>query len=383
MDAKMRLTSSQRDTSIDILKGVGCLVMIVAHSSLKSIGYEQFKFWGGLAPVLFFSATGVTAAFQAQKYKPRGVLLTYAFLFLLGFSFNRITDPGFLQEPEFDIIQMIAIGSVAVYLLEYYLRPRAWIYFLLGFLAFGLKFILQKFLVGISIAGVTNALIPPGIFPIFPWLFLFFFGLFAYRINNYFNAGLAAGFGALLFVLQKINFPIDLENKWDMSLGYFLASGILVFFAFFILRFISSQRKIFKYEGLLTFLGKNSLLFLYVHFPIILYLRENHIQHDVKLIFRHPYLFWLLALGLTLVVMLVLIRLAKWEISAQVFDHLTVWAVMTLLVFGAGLFISTERFTYVIEVGLGILTAMYYPKLGNIFKQKILLPDFSISSPRP
>jgi hypothetical protein len=375
MDVKIK-SPSQHDTALDILKGIGCLVMLVAHSSLNFGGYERFKFWGGLAPILFFAASGVTAAFQAQKYKPRGVLLTYAFLFLLGFSFNRLTDPGFLQEPEFDIIQMIAVGSIVVYLLEYYLHPRVWIYFLLGFLVFGLKFIIQKLLTGIFITGVTNALIPPGIFPIFPWLFLFFFGLFAYRINNYVNAGLAAGFGLLLFILQKVNFLLDLENKWDMSPGYFLVCGILVFSIFFILRFFSTQQKrIFKYEGLLTFLGKNSLLFLYIHFPIALYLKETRIHRNVKLIFQHPYLFWLLALGLTLVAMLVLLRLAKWKISAQVFDHLSVWIIMTLLVFGVGMFISTERFIYYIEIGLGILTALYYSKLGNIFKQKKPQPD--------
>jgi hypothetical protein len=373
VDAEMKL---QRDTTIDILKGIGCLVMIVAHSSLNFGGYERFKFWGGLAPALFFAATGVTAAFQAQKYKPRGVLLTYAFLLLLGFSFNRITDPGFLQEIEFDIIQIVAVGSSAVYLLEYYFHPRAWIYFLLGLLAFGLKFILQKLLTGIFIAGITNALVPPGIFPIFPWLFLFFFGLFAYRINTYINAGLAAGFGATIFILQKINLPIDIDNKWDMSVGYFLACGILVFSTFFILRFISSWReKIFNYDGLLTFLGQNSLLFLYVHFPIILYLKEIRIHREVQMIFRRPYLFWLLVLGLTLGIMFILIWLAKWKISAQIFDHLTVWIIMTALVFAVGIFISTERFTYLIEIGLGLLTALFYPKLANVFKQKISQPD--------
>ncbi|MDD2922156.1 MAG: heparan-alpha-glucosaminide N-acetyltransferase domain-containing protein [Anaerolineales bacterium] len=368
MDAQMK-SAAPRDASIDLLKGVGCLVMIVAHSSLNLGGYEVFKFWGGLAPVLFFSAVGVTAAFQAQKYKPRGVLLTYAFLILLGFSFNRITDPGFLKEVEFDIIQMVAVGSSAVYLLEYYLRPRVWIYFLLGALAFGFKFILQFVFAGVSISGLTNLFFPPGIFPIFPWLFLFFFGLFAYRIDNYVNLGLALGFGALLFSLRQINIALDLENKWDMSFGYFLACSILLFAAFFVLRAIPffQQRR----NGLLTFLGKNSLLFLYVHFPIILYLKEIRIHRASKLIFQHPYLFWILVLGLTLIAMFVLIWLAKWKVAAQVFSRLSVWIAMALLVFAVGILIPSERWTYVIEIGLGILTALFYPQLGNMFKQKI------------
>lgn len=362
--------ASQRDTSIDILKGIGCLVMIVAHSSLNIGGYERFKFWGGLAPVLFFSAAGVTAAFQAQKYKPRGVLLTYVFLIMLGFSFNRITDPGFLREIEFDIIQMIAVGSIAIYLLEYYFHPQAWIYFLLGLIAFGLKFILQAFFAGISIAGITNLLFPPGIFPIFPWVSLFFFGLFAYRNNNYLNVGLAAGFSLLLFVLQKTAIQVDIENKWDMSPGYFLACNILLFSTFFILRAIPLFQQI--KNGLLTFLGKNSLLFLYVHFPIILYLKEIRIHRTVKIIYQQPYLFWILILALTLIAMFVMLWLAQWKIISQIFDHLSVWITMTILVFTVGIFISSESLAYSTEIALGILTALFYSRLGNIFKQQIL-----------
>jgi hypothetical protein len=369
MDEKMK-SVSQRDSTIDVLKGIGCLFMIVAHSSLKIGEYEQLRFWGGLAPVIFFAATGVTAAFQAQKYKPRGVLLTYLFLFLLGFSFNRITDPGFLKQPEFDIIQIVAVGSSVVYLLEYYFHPRPWIYFLLGLLVFGMKFAVQKLLTGILVVGV-NWFIPPGIFPIFPWLFLFLFGLFAYRINNYINAGLAAGFGGLLFALQKANLPIDIENKWDMSIGYFLVCAILVFSAFFILRLMATKLEpIFRHKGMLTFLGQNSLLFLYVHFPLILYLKDIRIHRNVQLIFNHPYLFWLLVLALTLIAMLILLPLAKWKFAAQFFDHLIIWIMMTALVFVTPMLISTQRFVYVIEIGIGIVMALYYPKLGKILKQK-------------
>jgi hypothetical protein len=368
------VSTVQRDNTIDILKGIGCLVMIVAHSSLNIGGYDRFKFWGGLAPVLFFSATGVTAAFQAQKYRPRGVLLTYAFLFLLGFSFNRITDPGFIKEIEFDIIQIVAVGSTAVYLLEYYFRPRTWVYLFLGLLAYGLKFALQRILAGTVIAGLTNTLIPPGIFPIFPWLFLFFLGLFAYRAHPYLSLGLAAGFGAALFLLQQAHIPMDIDNKWDMSPGYFLVSVVLLFSTFFVLRLASTRGSPLKYTGLLTFVGRNSLLFLYVHFPIILSLKEIRVHRKVQLIFQQPYLFWLLVLGLTLAVMLFLVWSAKWKPAARVFDDLAAWIVLTMLVFGVGLFVSSERLVYIMEVGLGLVTAMFYPRLGRILKQNLPAP---------
>ena len=360
---------TSRDVTLDILKGIGCLFMIVAHSSLNFGGYERFKFWYGLAPVLFFSAAGVTAALQAQKYKPRGVLLTYAFLLLLGYSFNRITDPGFLKEIEFDIIQMIAVGSSVIYLVERYARPPAWIYFLLGLLAFGMKFLLQALFSGFAVVGLTNLIFPPGIFPIFPWLFLFFFGLFAYRNNNAVNLAAALGSGLLLLVLQQTNFPLDIENKWDMSIGYFLVSCILLFGTFYLLRLIPFPPHP-RGLGLLTFLGQNSLLFLYVHFPIILYFKEIHIQNIYTVIFEHPYLFWVLTLALTVIVMVILLWLPRSKALTALFSQLPVWLVLVFLVFAVGIYIRNRFFTYYIEIGLGLLIALFYPRLANLLKQR-------------
>jgi len=357
-----------RDKTLDILKGLGCLLMIVAHSSLNIGGYERFKFWGGLAPALFYAAAGAAAALQAQKYKPRGVLITYALLALIGFSFNRITDPGFLQEPEFDIIQIIAVGASAVYLIERRFQPNAWIYLALGLLAFALKFILQALFKNISIVGVTNFLFPPGIFPIFPWLFPFFIGLFAYRAENRFNLTLALLAAFALFALNQLHIPLDLENKWDMSLGYFLACNLLIFSAFFFLRAAAplTQR---APAGLLNFLGKNSLLFLYVHFPIILALKENRIHRTVKIIFEHPFLFWILALALTLLLMFMLLPLTKLPLLQRVFSNGRIWLALAGMVFAAGLLLSQQN-AYAAEIALGVSAALFYPLMGKTFKQK-------------
>ena len=155
-----------------------------------------------------------------------------------------------------------------------------------------------------------------------------------------------------------------------MSFGYFLACSILLFSSFFILRAFLLFQKI--QNGLLAFLGRNSLLFLYVHFPIILYLKDIRAHRTVKIIFQHPYLFWILILALTLIIMFVLLWLAKWKNTAQIFDHLPIWIIMIILVFVVGIFISSENITYFIEITLGILTALFYPRLGNIFKQRVL-----------
>lgn len=77
----MSQTTPKRDIGLDILKGIGCLLMIVAHSNLSLRGYKPFAFHGGFAPALFFAVSGVTAGFQAARYAPRGVLLSYLFCF--------------------------------------------------------------------------------------------------------------------------------------------------------------------------------------------------------------------------------------------------------------------------------------------------------------
>ncbi|GAB4539320.1 MAG: hypothetical protein Fur002_04240 [Anaerolineales bacterium] len=358
-----------RDKTLDVLKGLGCLLMIVAHSSLNLNGYDRFKFWGGLAPALFYAAAGAAAAFQAKKYQPRGVLLNYALLALIGFSFNRITDPDFLQEPEFDIIQIIAVGASAVYLLERRYKPKTWLYLALGFLAFALKFILQASFKNVSIVGVTNFLFPPGIFPIFPWLFLFFFGMFAYHADNRINLALALLFAALLFALTQLHISLDLENKWDMSLGYFLACNILIFAAFFLLRAAAPLIQSAP-AGLLNFLGKNSLLFLYVHFPLILYLKEIRIHRTAPIIFQHPFLFWILALALTLPLMALLLRLVTLPILQRIFSYGQTWFAWVGLVFATGLLLPNPAAVYAVEIALGATAALFYPLMGKLFKRE-------------
>ncbi|MCK6581683.1 MAG: hypothetical protein L6Q49_01145 [Anaerolineales bacterium] len=44
------MTDTQtRDHGLDILKGIGCALMVIAHSKLKMWNYEDAIFWGNLA----------------------------------------------------------------------------------------------------------------------------------------------------------------------------------------------------------------------------------------------------------------------------------------------------------------------------------------------
>lgn len=363
------MSDSQRSIALDVLKGIGCVMMIIPHTGLNIHGYERFRIWGILAPVLFYAVSGITASLQAQKYPPRSFFLTYAFLFLLGFSFNRLTDPGFLNEIEFDILQFVAVGSCIIYLLERYVRPSNWAYFILGFASAAAKPLIQMALNGATFPGL-NLIVPPGIFPIFPWMFLFFLGIFVWRADNRLNLGLGLAFTLALTGLWLSGYPLDIQNKEDMSLAVFLLCCAMLFLSFF---FARALPKLFNNERLmspLSFLGRNSLLYLYVHFPLILLIKHFRIVHRVEFMNTHPYLIWALALALTYLVMFALLPISRLKWPGRVFDFIPTWIVMSALVFGAAFFIRNVNLVLLAEVLLGLVIALFFPRLSAALKQR-------------
>jgi hypothetical protein len=264
----------KRDLGLDFLKGAGCVLMVIAHSKLKMWHYETFIFWGNLAAVLFFSVAGVTASFQAQRGSPRQVLLTYLFIFLLGFSYNGFINPRFLDHIQFEIIQTIALGAALVYLIERLFHPASWVYLLSGFASVGLNELIQLLLRGKEIAWVSGVVISPGYFPLLPWLSIFLMGVFAYRVQNRYNLLLFLVLGAFYFYLFACHIPTDTEGKWEFNFDYFLACAVLLFLAYFLVRSVALLRHP-KIDWLVLFWGKNSLLFLYVHYALVKYFRAR------------------------------------------------------------------------------------------------------------
>jgi hypothetical protein len=364
------MSDSQRSLTLDVLKGIGCVMMVIPHLGLTVHNYERYRIWGILAPVLFYAVSGITASIQERKYTLRSFLLTYASLFLLGFSFNRITDPGFLNEIEFDIIQFVAVGSLIIFLLERYVRPSHWIYLVLGFASAAAKPLIQMALGGATFPG-ANLIVPPGIFPLFPWMSLFFLGLFAWRADNRLNLGFGLFFTAALIGLWLSGYNLDIQNKEDMSLSVFLLCCSMLFLSFYLARALP---KLFENERLmlpLSFLGRNSLLYLYVHFPLILLIKHFRIVHRVEFLYTHPYLMWGIALAAAYLGMLILLPLAKIKPLARLFDFIPTWIVMVALVFGVGIFVRNFNLELVLEIALGLITALFFARLSAALKQKM------------
>ncbi|HEX2697626.1 MAG TPA: heparan-alpha-glucosaminide N-acetyltransferase domain-containing protein [Anaerolineales bacterium] len=366
-----------RDLSLDLLKGLGCLLMIMAHMPFKVGFYKDLTFLGGFAPVPFYAVTGVTAAFQAQRYKPRAIMLYYLFLFLFGFALSGFNSPDFLRPPviHFDIIQIIAVGSLAVYLLEYYFRPPIWVYLILGVFSFLIKLALDVLLPVQEYPFLAGTLLMySGTFPIFPWLFLFFLGVFVYRISPRWNLASALVFIAMYFVLVLFGFDMDYHSKYDMSVGYFLLSCILLFALFFLAR----RFEIFQRGNPLNplvFFGQNSLLFLFVHFAAIgvLSLRLQ-LDQNIHLFRLYPFLFWLLIFLVTWIAMVVLIFYTRARWLAVQFNRIWVWVVLVALVLTIPL-IPHNGVVRWAEVGLGTIGALYYHQLGRVLKQEQVSPS--------
>jgi hypothetical protein len=111
-----------------------------------------------------------------------------------------------------------------------------------------------------------------------------------------------------------------------------------------------------------------------VHFPLILYFKEVRNIRTVPIIREYPFLFWLFILALTLGIMLVLLRLARWERLASIFDHLAVWILITIAVFAVGLLIQSDDVVYALEVFLGTTAALFFPRLVGVLKEKRVAP---------
>ncbi len=156
-----------------------------------------------------------------------------------------------------------------------------------------------------------------------------------------------------------------------MSLSVFLLSCAMLFLSFFAARALPA---LFNNERLmrpLTFFGQNSLLYLYVNFPIILLLKRLRIIHHVKFIDAHPYLMWVLAIALTYLVMFILLPFEKIKWLDWLFDQIPTWVVMIALVFGVGLYIRNQNLVYVLEVFLGLVTSLFYTRLAGRLKERI------------
>ncbi len=366
---KSYMNTPRRDVGLDVLKGLGCALMVLAHSSIVLKTDDVFSYIGGFAPIMFFTVSGVTATFQAAKYNFRSVFWPYLFLLVLGYSYNALGYTNFLLDPDYQILQVIAFSAVVVYLAERYFHPAPWVYFILAVLTFLVKAFVAWYPPTQNVPVLSGTILPMGYFPIIPWLALFFLGVFAYRIPNSNNLWLALTLIFVYVALDLIGVNLDPLNKWSLSLGYFLICCISTLLAFFAVRgfawFQSEHGK-----GWILFFGRNSLLFLYVHLGLINTAYYFKWFSKVKWLPHAPYVLWIGVTVATILLMWMLLPISGIERIARFFRWLPVWIFLSVMVFLVPMLIHKIEIVFAIELSIGILLSLYYHALAGIFRPR-------------
>jgi hypothetical protein len=367
----------KRDNSLDLLKGFACVLMVFSHAAIRTMNpiLLGLGFFGSFAAILFFSVTGITTWMQADHRTPKEILPPYVILFFAGFSLNGMIQIDFYKEFEVQMLQIIALGASLVFLVQHYLHPRSFYFFITGVLLFFIK-ILSDLLANSAFfshifysSWLKGWLFPPGTFTVIPWLFVFFLGVYAYQVSARTNLYLSfLPIAIFLGFLGSSQNPaqIDLVNKWDMSLGYFLFSCFCLFFSFALVKMFPIKNQNIASRFLL-FLGKNSLLFLYVHIFVINVLFRLGVAKFV-------WLYWPLVLTLSYLLIEVILIIYPKSNVGRFFHSKVSWGILTTCVMLTPLVFRDLTIIFLLEFFWGVCLSMNYPLLRNMYRIKPPLP---------
>ena len=352
-----------RDHSLDLLKGVACVLMLFAHTQLQiDLPSKALTFLGSFAPILFFAVSGITANFQARKYPVPGIVVTYGMIFLLGLSFAAMVAGNFWAAFEMDILQIIAVGVLVLYLVQRYLKPGPWFHLAAAVGVMALKLATDGLPRDLWwMAYLKTVVLEPGNFVIVPWLFPFFLGMFCHLAPNRHNLWLA---GAALLGLGlglAADLPLGIDNRWDMTIGYFLFSFLLTASAFYAARRIPQDVTARAFPWLL-WLGRYSLLFLYVHMGVI-WLVRTYTQE-----IWGTYLLWPVVAAASLALMLALPPLLGRLQLPSLMSRFSAWIGLLALVLAAPLVLPEGAPLVLVEFALGVVFSLYYANMTQALK---------------
>lgn len=229
----------RRDPGLDLVKGIACVAMLVAHVWAGGLASGEpgaglgwtLNFLGGYAPVLFYAVAGVTTLYQLRQRSFGLLVRIYAGMFVLGYLYAWVWHPGAIVA---DILQIIAMGVVATagvaLLLDRIgsvLPAARWaVWLCLAPIPFLLHLMGRRLHLPFPVAGF---LFVPGVFPIFPWLSFFWWGIFAYGSPGRWRTG--ALLAALLVVAGLFFGAGEPLEKWNMNLSYYALGVALIMLA--------------------------------------------------------------------------------------------------------------------------------------------------------
>ena len=360
---------NQRVDYLDFLRGIGCLLMLIAHTTFSppegTIAYAV-AFTGSMASIFFLTTTAITTTLQVEKYSLKYIIVSNLLLFIFGLAYAHIVHikVGLYSFFVFEILQLIAIGNIIIALICSKFQINHWVYLFIALAIFGIKLICDNLIPntghGILLPALNTHSEHPfqtGNFPIIPWLYQFFIGLFVFHATQRTNL-LLAFFNIIAIVLLWFYKPtlLDLNNKWDMSIGYFLYNNVLFFILFYIARATNIK------NGFINYMGKRALsVFMGQGLGVLIGLILMQIN---------PYLAWLSAVLITLGVLWLMDKVPP----LNLFNQKISWVILALFIVFTPLltYFNNDALTRSISIALllisGLVFAIYFPQLNTLVK---------------
>jgi len=359
---------SKRIVEIDITKGMAGFLMIMAH--IAGRGMLPFGTFGA---ALFFFCSGMNTILFIDKTKgKRGVgfyhMIFVVLLFFGGYTQIKIAHPlktSFI--PEF--LQFCALAVLLVFLLAKLFKNPLHSGYLFPFpflLHIGYQAGYFPFLE--TAAAWRFFLFGPGGFSLFPWAGYFLYGILLLHIKDKKNVPaammLSTGLPAAITILLP-RVPID---KFHMSVSYMFLSLFVVTCFFFFFKFTWSRFRttagFFKtLQKQAAVMGRNSLMFVYIHYFTIRYLKISSLSFPMPL----PAVLLLHSLVYFAITIFFLKVYEKVKRDRDMFVPIVaVTIVIALLRYSGSL--SSKVDLRVVDILIGVLFAFLYVQLREILR---------------
>ncbi|MGH9485202.1 MAG: hypothetical protein ACRD1F_09110, partial [Terriglobales bacterium] len=272
--------ATERDFAVDMIKGLACLLMIVAHVPLPHAPWLQI---GTEAAVLFFASTGMNLWHIAARDRGDEARIAANGLFLIfaGFANNYVN--GTMGQA--DVFQSAGMAMIAMLALRW-LLPRWWTWlFPLPYLIHYLN--AHVYYWKISAGGASSFFMSPGLFPLLPWLSFYLLGAHLKRYPSprmRIGTGIAAllGLGTVVatrgFVFDKFWMSAD---YWLLGVAY-VALLLDLFRVWLARRRWRAARRPAPWKEL-RYWGANSLVF-YILQSLVIRALEIGLPHGVGLL---------------------------------------------------------------------------------------------------
>lgn len=347
---------SQRDKSLDYIKAVACILMVIAHSKVEGSGlfFYGVKFLGQLAPLLFFSATGAALSINKPTKNISIKLLFYITLFIFGFAYNGIHVTDYWHVFEADILQCIALSAIILILLLK-VMPAKYMIFLVP-IPLILHLLIRRY-ASIDDFFLRSIVTSPGVFPLLPWLSFFIFGAFIYSLRMKLRAISLTILLVATTAISQTGLRDNMFNKWNMDWGYFILALTIIAAVFTISPLFSKNYNI----KILKVLGMNSLVFLFIHYIPVRILESIGVTHPIPV--------WII--NTVAAILLTYLASRYSDYIQKPFTSIKTWAILLLFVVLTPFIFRYKSVIHIASFISGILYSLNYVQLKRLMKEYI------------